>query len=260
MDAETIKAQRIVERYMSGDLPAIEARVFEKFCQEHPEIVEQFAIPVRLKAKLSTKHFDGSHTSAFTALPSTIERIETPIPEPMLGKRKMVDDDDEHEESSSHVGDSRVGRVLIVLLAISLALVGFLYLKTQDQHEQIKSLSAKATSLKIRAPGTTQTLRLAPSDSRPVSPQFNISLAEAKLLEFHLDVSAMRYISYSLTIDKVDEARIVIIRRMVADTNKELRFSLNSSAFGAGDYEFKLEGYNYRGELFSAGWLMIHME
>ncbi|HVY21823.1 MAG TPA: hypothetical protein VG962_00535 [Steroidobacteraceae bacterium] len=259
MDAETIKAQRIVERYMSGDLPAIEARVFEKFCQEHPEIVEQFAIPVRMKAKLSAKHFDGTHTSVFTALPSTIERIETPIPQPMVGKRKADDEEDEHEHGS-RVGDSRVGRILIGLLVISLMLVGLLYWKTQDQRAQIKTLTAKATSLKIRAPGTTQTFRLAPSESRPVSPQFTVSLAEAKLLEFYLDVSSLHYISYSLTIDKVDEARIVIIRRMVADTNKELRFSLNSSAFGAGDYEFKLEGYNYRGDLFQAGWLMIHME
>lgn len=258
MDAETIKAQRIVERYLSGDLPAIEARVFEKFCQQHPEIVEQFAIPVRLKSKLAAKQFDGTHTSVFSALPSTIERIDTPLPQPMVGKRKT--DDDEEMESSSRVGDSRVGRILMGLLVIALLLVGILYWKNQDQQAQIKTLTAKATVLKIRAPGTTQTLKFVPSESRPVSAQYSISLAEAKLLDVHLDVSSLHFSSYALTIDKIDEARIVIIRRIVADTNKELRFTLNSSAFGAGDYEFKLEGYNYRGETSEAGWLMIHME
>jgi hypothetical protein len=114
--------------------------------------------------------------------------------------------------------------------------------------------------LKIRAPGTTQTLRFVPSETRPVAPQYTISLAEAKLLDIHLDVSGIRFNSYALTIDKIDEARIVIIRRMASDTNKEIRFSLNSSAFGAGDYEFKLEGYNYKGETSEAGWLMIRME
>jgi len=257
MDAETIKAQRIVERYLSGDLPAIEARVFEKFCQEHPEIVEQFAIPVRLKTKLSTKQFDGTHTSVFTALPSTIERIETRIPQPMVAKRKI---EDEEPEPSSPVGDSRVGRILLGLLIIAVLLGGILYFKNQEQQAQIKILSAKAKALKIRAPGTTQTLRFAPSETRPVAPQYSISLAEAKLLDIHLDVSGIRFNSYALTIDKIDEARIVIIRRMAADTNKEVRFSLNSSAFGAGDYEFKLEGYNYKGETSEAGWLMIHME
>jgi len=258
MDAETIKEKRIVERYMSGDLPAMEARVFEKFCQEHPEIVEQFAIPVRMKAKLSAKHFDGTHTSAFTALPSTIERIETPLPQPMIGKKASADDDE--YEQPSRVGDSRVGRILLGLLVISLLLVGVLFWKTTQQQDQIKTLTAKAKVLKIRAPGTTQTLKFVPSDTRPVAPQYTVSLAEARLLDVHLDVSMMRFNNFALTIDKIDEARIVIIRRMVADTNKELRFSLNSSAFGAGDYEFKLEGYNYRGETFEAGWLMIHME
>lgn len=258
MDAGTIKEKRIVERYMSGDLPAIEARVFEKFCQEHPEIVEQFAIPVRMKAKLSAKHFDGTHTSVFTALPSTIERIEAPIPQPMVGKKHAVDD--EEYEHNSRVGDSRVGRILMGLLVITLLLIGILYWKNTQQQDQIKTLSAKARVLKIRAPGTTQTLRFTPSDTRPVAPQYTVSLAEAKLLDIHVDVSMLRFNSFALTIDKVDEARIVIIRRMAIDTNKELRFSLNSSAFGAGDYEFKLEGYNYRGETFEAGWLMIHME
>ena len=257
MDAETIKAQRIVERYLSGDLPAIEARVFEKFCQEHPEIVEQFSIPVRLKTKLAAKQFDGTHTSVFTAIPSTIERIETPIPQPQISNRHV---DEDEPEQSSRVGDPKLGRMMIVLLVAALALVGMLYMKTQDQQAQIKTLTAKATSLKIRAPGTTQTLRLMPSETRPVAPQYTISLAEAKLLDIHLDVSMLHFNSYALTIDKIDEARIVIIRRMVADTNKEVRFSINSSAFGAGDYEFKLEGYNYKGETSEAGWLMIHME
>jgi len=257
MDAETIKAQRIVERYLSGDLPAIEARVFEKFCQEHPEIVEQFAIPVRLKTKLSTKQFDGTHTSVFTALPSTIERIETRMPQPIVDKRKI---DDEEPEQNSRVGDSRVGRILVGLLIIAVLLGGILYFKNQEQQDQIKTLTAKAKALRIRAPGTTQTLRFVPSETRPVAPQYSISLAEAKLLDIHLDVSGIRFNSYALTIDKIDEARIVIIRRMAADTNKEVRFSLNSSAFGAGDYEFKLEGYNYKGETAEAGWLMIHMK
>lgn len=258
MDAETIKAQRIVERYLSGDLPAMEARVFEKFCQEHPEVVEQFAIPVRLKSKLSAKHFDGTHTSVFSAMPSTIERIETRIPEPMVAKRKVVEDDE--VEHDSRIGDSRVGRMLMILLVLCVGLAGYLFMQNQDQKAQIKTLSAKAKVLKIRAPGTTQSLKFVPSETRPVSPQYTISLAEAKLYDIHLDVSSMKYSSYSMTIDKIDEARIVIIRRMAADTNKEVRFSINSSAFGAGDYEFKLEGINYRGDSAVAGWLMVHME
>src|SRR5205814_1928414 len=121
------------------------------------------------------------------------------------------------EEKSSRVGDSRVGRMLMGLLVVALLCTGLLYWKSQQQQEQIKTLTVKAKALKIRAPGTSQTLRFVPSETRPVTPQYSVSLAEARMLDVHLDVSMLRFNSFALTIDKTDEARIVIIRRMVAD-------------------------------------------
>jgi hypothetical protein len=46
------------------------------------------------------------------------------------------------------------------------------------------------------------------------------------------------------------------IRRIVADTNREVRFGLNSSAFGAGRYEIKLEAITTRTEV---GWVLLEL-
>lgn len=257
MDAETIKSQRIVERYLSGDLPTAEVRAFESFCQEHPEVVDQLAIPVRLKTRLAAKPFEGTHTSVFSAIPSTIERIDTTTVPPIRKRAAADADDAEHAARFSTTSNSRW---VLMLLAAALLGVVFLAWQNHGQQTQMKAFAAKAKVLKLRAPGSSETLRIVPSNTRPVSPQLTISLAEPKLLEVHLDVSDIQFNSYALTIDKIDEARVFVIRRMVADTNKELRFDLNSSALGAGDYELKLEGYDYRGATTEAGWVMWHME
>ena len=63
-----------------------------------------------------------------------------------------------------------------------------------------------------------------------------------------------------MTISKVNETRVLEVKRIAADTNKELRFSLNSTAFGAGEYESKLQGYNYKGETTDAGWVVMDVQ
>jgi hypothetical protein len=64
---------------------------------------------------------------------------------------------------------------------------------------------------------------------------------------------------FQITIDKVDEGRLLQLHRVARDSNRELRFKLNSSAFGPGDYLLKFEGYNWRGDLEDIGWLRLDM-
>ena len=80
-----------------------------------------------------------------------------------------------------------------------------------------------------------------------------------QLLELSIDVSQGRYAAFAITIDKVDEARILQIRRIAADTNRELRLGLNSSAFGPGTYDLQIQGYTWRGELVDYGWVRLQL-
>jgi hypothetical protein len=53
MDRTYIESQHIVPRYLSGDLTVREAREFERYCQENPDMLNSLPIPVRVKAKMA---------------------------------------------------------------------------------------------------------------------------------------------------------------------------------------------------------------
>lgn len=260
MDREQIKSERIVERYLTGDLLVREARDFERFCLEHPQDVDAMAIPLRLKTLLSIKPSDGTDTSVFPAIPSDLTRIAAATGLNTLKPSTDKTEDDDEEEQAPVTGWGRFGKLMLVTLVLALAAAGTLLWQTQAQQKQIKSLSVAAKALKIQAPGGVQTLRIVPSDTLPNTPHASVSLNQAQMLDVHLDISGTPYTSFMLTIDKTDEARVMQIRRIVADTNKEVRFALNSSAFGAGEYEIKLEGINYKGQATDVGWVLLDLQ
>jgi hypothetical protein len=85
-------------------------------------------------------------------------------------------------------------------------------------------------------------------------------MTPAQLLELSIDASEGKIQQFQITIDKADGVRVMQIKRIMRDSNKEVRFSLNSSAFGPGDYLVKIEGYNWRGQTQEVGWLMLGLE
>jgi hypothetical protein len=103
-----------VERYLTGDLLVREARDFERFCLEHPDVLETLAIPARLKARLSIKPFDGTDTSVFPAIPSSVTRIAA-----ATGLRTLEPDkdktDDEDDEEPPPAGSGKFSKILLVL-------------------------------------------------------------------------------------------------------------------------------------------------
>jgi hypothetical protein len=260
MDRERIKSERIVERYLTGDLLVREARDFERYCLEHQDVLESLAIPARLKARLSIKPFDGTDTAVFPAIPSSVTRIAAATGLRTLGPESDQQTRQEDEDDQPQTGSGKFSKVLLILLVLAIAGAGWLFWQTQNQQREISKLSVTAKSLKLQAPGAMQTLRIVPSATLPNHPHASVSLNQAQLLDIYLDVSNLPYSSYAVTIDKVDEARVIQIRRIVADSNKQVRFSLNSSAFGAGQYQIKLEGYNYRGETSDAGWVLLELQ
>ena len=81
-----------------------------------------------------------------------------------------------------------------------------------------------------------------------------------QLLEINIDASEGKITQFQITIDKTDGVRVMQLRRVMRDSNKELRFGLNSSAFGPGDYLVKVEGYNWRGQTQEVGWMMLGLQ
>jgi hypothetical protein len=62
---------------------------------------------------------------------------------------------------------------------------------------------------------------------------------------------------FAVTIDKVDAGRVLELQRVSTDSNRELRFTLNSSAFGPGEYRIRLQGYTWRGDRVDSGWVRL---
>jgi len=63
-----------------------------------------------------------------------------------------------------------------------------------------------------------------------------------------------------ITIEKAGEGQLMVMRRIARDSNRELRFALNSSAFGPGSYLFRFDGYNWRGATEQIGWIRIDLQ
>ena len=78
-----------------------------------------------------------------------------------------------------------------------------------------------------------------------------------QLLELRLAVGYSPFLTFAVIVDKVDHGRVLVAGRLTPDSNKELRLSLNSSAFGPGEYRLRLQGYTWRGDRVDVGWVRL---
>jgi len=117
----------------------------------------------------------------------------------------------------------------------------------------------RVKTLTLRPSTSERALRIAPNPrSWSAAPDAVIAWPEPpQLLDIYLPVGYSDYTSFALTIDKVDHGRMMIVQRLTPDSNRDLRMSLNSSAFGPGEYRIRIEGYNWRGQRSDAGWVRL---
>ncbi len=115
--------------------------------------------------------------------------------------------------------------------------------------------------LTLRAINSVRTLRIAPNPrSWSAGPDLTLAWPEPpQLLELRLAVGYSPLPSFAVIVDKVDHGRVLVVERMAPDSNKELRLSLNSSAFGPGEYRLRLQGYTWRGERVDVGWVRMRI-
>jgi len=267
MDRTYIESQRIVQRYLSGDLSVREAREFEKYCADHPDVLNSLPIPVRVKAKMARKPgdiandaSDGSDIDAL-GMPS-----QTALSAAGLNQDDEDEDDDDADDKPSRWQSSPDGarRWVMVLGFALLATVGGLVailMKSSATEQDLKAQLHAAQAIQLRPPGNVQTFRVTPVPNQPGSPTVNVGNPEpAKLIDLYVNVSDGQYNTFLVTIDDVTRGRVMQIRRVARDSNKELRLSLNSSAFGIGDYDVKLEGYTWRGDTVPVGWIRLGLK
>lgn len=153
--------------------------------------------------------------------------------------------------------------VTVIALAAAVALLLVIAIASQVSARRDRALAADLESqvrtLTLRASTTERALVVTPNPrSWSASPDATIRWPEPpELIDVHLPVGYSEFKVFGVTIDKVDAGRVLLVQRMVPDSNRELRLSLNSSAFGPGEYRIRLQGYTWRGQRVDAGWVRL---
>jgi hypothetical protein len=257
MDRNGIREDEVIDRYLSGELTMREARAFEQYCLDHPEVLKDMPIPVRLKARLSRRPHEESETGMFPAIPSSATRTAFDAAED-----ESDPDEERQTESRRHLGNP--GRIVLIVLAAAtlLAIAGAISqaMKADALTGQLDKLRNEQHALQMQAPGSVQVYRLKPTSARPQRASLSIGRpVPPQWMDLHVDVSTGKYTQFQITIDENDAGRVMQMKRLARDSNRELRLALNSSAFAPGDYLLKIDGYTWRGQLEHVGWLRLDL-
>ena len=258
MDRKYIEAEHIVDRYLSGDLTVREAREFEEYCNEHPEALKAMPIPVRLKARLARRPAETSETGVFKAIPSSVTHAALQATEEGFD----LDEEERRFSSGPKVGGSRAAFIALVFALIA-AVAGVIAYAVQANSlsRQVRTMERDARATQMQAPGSTQKYRLELVRNKPDQPTLNLGwLSPPQWMDLYIDVSEGKYTQFMITVEKVDGGLVMQLRRVARDSNRELRMTLNSSAFGPGEYVFRVEGYNWRGQTEVVGWIRLGLK
>ena len=228
MDRDFIARNQVVERYLSGRLPIKGATDFERFCREHPELLDELGIPERVNAALRLLEAGGK-------------------PEPWAEPRKPF-------WQKLEIVLGLLGATLALAVALGLVAGG-----SAEKSRRIASLQQQATERPLYPATSTRDISLLPSrDGASDTPAITIGGGgEAQLADFRIDESRSPYQLFRITIDRIDQGRVGVIDRLAKDSAGDLRIALNSSALGPGDYQLTIDGLDWQGRPQPDSWVTI---
>jgi hypothetical protein len=227
MDRDFIARNQVVERYLSGRLPLKGATEFERFCHEHPQLLDEIGLPERVNAGLRLLEASGKPEPWREAPPPLWQR-----PQVMLGL---------------------AGGILV--LGIALAIVGA---GSASKSRSIAALRRQAFERALDPATSTREIRLLPNRSGASNvPAITIGGGSAQLADFKIDESRSPFHNFRITIDRIDQGRVGVITNLAKDSNGHLRIALNSSALGPGNYQLTIEGLGWRGDPQPDSWVTI---
>lgn len=227
MDRDFIARNQVVERYLSGRLPLKGATDFERFCHDHPELLDDIGLPERVNAGLRLLEAAGK-------------------PEPWQEAPRPL-----WQKPGVTVGLAAAAAVFGIGLAIATGTAA-------SQSHKIAELQKQVTEQTLDPATSTRSIRLMPSRSGASNaPAIIIGGGKAELADLKIDESRSQYHVFRVTIDRIDQGRVGVITNLAKDSNGHLRIALNSSALGPGNYQLTLEGLDWHGDPQPDSWLTI---
>lgn len=230
MDRAFIENNHIIERYLTGKLPYKGAQDLERYCREHPEILDELKFGDSLSAGMRLMEASGRPPG---------------WQEPKIPWWKRW-------EFTAALGGACV--ILLVVLAV-------LGSKYSDRKHDIAKLQQKLVDGPLEAPGAIQTTRITPDRTGPGgSAVLNLSRGKPPALaDVRVDVSFSTYRSFRVTLDNKGGVRVGSIHNLLRDSNGELRLSVNTSALGVGDYQAAIEGVPLSGQPVGVAWMKVRV-
>jgi len=228
MDRDFIERNQVVERYLSGRLPLKGATDFERFCREHPELLDELGIPERVNAALRLLEAGGK-------------------PEPWAEPPKRF-----WQKLEIFLG--LLGASLVLAIVLAIVANG-----SAQKSRRIIALQQEATERPLEPAASTRDIRLLPSrNGASETPAIVIGGgSEGQLADFRIDESRSPYRTFRITIDRIDQGRVGVIDRLGKDSDGNLRIALNDTALGPGDYQLTIEGLNWQGQPQPDSWVTI---
>lgn len=227
MDRQFVEQHQIVERYLAGRLPPKGARDFEEFCRRHPELLTELGLDKQLQMALRLLEAGGR-----------------PMPWEEQPRRWW-------EQPQAFLA---AVSVCVLLGFTSLIIAG--RLSAASRH--VSALEQQLATQPLDPVESTRSILLIPSRSASSSGGVvTIGGGPAELADLKIDMSWLKYTTYQVTIDRVDQGRVAILHNMMRDSNGDLRIALNSSALGPGDYRMSIAGLTWSGAPVPVAWVTI---
>lgn len=227
MDRDFIARNQVVERYLSGRLPLKAATDFERFCHEHPELLDEIGLPERVNASLRLLEASGK-------------------PEPWQDKAKP-----KWQRPEVTIGLAAA----VAVLGLTLLMLGG---NNAGKSGQIAALKKQVFEQPLDPATSTREIRVLPSRAGASNtPAITIGGGATQLGDLKIDESRSAFHAFRVTIDRIDQGRVAVITNLSKDSNGNLRLALNTSALGPGAYQFTIEGITWRGETEPDSWVTI---
>jgi hypothetical protein len=227
MDRDFVHRNQVVERYLAGRLPLKGAQDFERFCREHPELLDEIGLLERINAGLRLLDAGGKATP--------------------------------WEEPTRKWWEKRSILIAAALLTVTLAGVSVvLGARLGAREHSVTTLKAQVAAQPIEAITATQPVLLVPSRTAPSRRSTaTVGGHDAQLADLKLDMSWASFTNYRLSIDRIDQGRVAVLYNLLRDSNGALRVAFNTSALGPGDYQLTIEGLDWRGKAVPTAWVTV---
>ena len=227
MDRDFILRNQITERYLAGRLPMRGTQDFERYCREHPSLLDELGLAERVHAGLRLLEAGG-------------------VAPPWEAKPRQW-----WAQLPVFIGIA--GFALSACIFV-LVLMG----KMSGRDTAIAGLEKRVVEQPLDPATSTRSIKLVPSRTAPsVRPAIVVGGGHAQMADLKIDMSWSKFTAFRVSLDRQDQGRVAVLNYLLRDSNGDLHLALNTTAFGPGNYQFAIEGMTVHGDAIAQAWITI---